>query len=65
MLQHATWLGPLLVAALLRQEGLAAHHLATCISAPRTFRASGGGRATARTGCWLLSTPSTTQHWSA
>ncbi|MES0000976.1 RHE_PE00001 family protein [Mesorhizobium sp. M0051] len=30
VLQHATWLGPLLVAALLRQEGLAAHHLA-CI----------------------------------
>ncbi|MER8823091.1 RHE_PE00001 family protein [Mesorhizobium sp. M0991] len=28
VLQHATWLGPLLVAALLRQEGLAAHHLA-------------------------------------
>ncbi|MER8931137.1 RHE_PE00001 family protein [Mesorhizobium sp. M0859] len=30
VLQHAAWLGPLLVAALLRQEGLAAHHLA-CI----------------------------------
>ncbi|MER9281905.1 DUF1612 domain-containing protein [Mesorhizobium sp. M0522] len=30
VLQHATWLGPLLVASLLRQEGLAAHHLA-CI----------------------------------
>ncbi|MER8621159.1 RHE_PE00001 family protein [Mesorhizobium sp. M1409] len=30
VLQHATWLGPLLVAALLRQEGLAANHLA-CI----------------------------------
>ncbi|MER8563204.1 RHE_PE00001 family protein [Mesorhizobium sp. M0578] len=30
VLQHATWLGPLFVAALLRQEGLAAHHLA-CI----------------------------------
>jgi hypothetical protein len=29
VLQHATWLGPLLVAALLRQEGLAAHHLAS------------------------------------
>ena len=29
MLQHATWLGPLLVAALLRQEGLAANHLAS------------------------------------
>ncbi|BAB54976.1 hypothetical protein MesoLj131b_69200 (plasmid) [Mesorhizobium sp. 131-2-5] len=28
VLQHATWLGSLLVAALLRQEGLAAHHLA-------------------------------------
>ncbi len=28
VLQHATWLGPLLVAALLRQEGLAAGHLA-------------------------------------
>lgn len=28
VLQHATWLGPLLVAALLRQEGLAANHLA-------------------------------------
>ncbi|ESY64082.1 hypothetical protein X743_31765 [Mesorhizobium sp. LNHC252B00] len=28
VLQHAAWLGPLLVAALLRQEGLAAHHLA-------------------------------------
>ncbi|GLS34902.1 hypothetical protein GCM10010869_04900 [Mesorhizobium tianshanense] len=27
VLQHATWLGPLLVAALLRQEGLAANHL--------------------------------------
>ncbi|WP_352722756.1 RHE_PE00001 family protein [Mesorhizobium sp. M0491] len=30
VLQHAAWLGPLLIAALLRQEGLAAHHLA-CI----------------------------------
>ncbi|MER8700355.1 RHE_PE00001 family protein [Mesorhizobium sp. M1273] len=30
VLQHATWLGPLFVASLLRQEGLAAHHLA-CI----------------------------------
>ncbi|RVC84034.1 DUF1612 domain-containing protein [Mesorhizobium sp. M4A.F.Ca.ET.022.05.2.1] len=28
VLQHAAWLGPLLVAALLRQDGLAAHHLA-------------------------------------
>jgi hypothetical protein len=28
VLQHAAWLGPLLVAALLRQEGLAAGHLA-------------------------------------
>ncbi|MCO5073809.1 MAG: RHE_PE00001 family protein [Rhizobiaceae bacterium] len=28
VLQHATWLGPLLVAALLRQEGLATNHLA-------------------------------------
>ncbi len=28
VLQHAIWLGPLLVAALLRQEGLAANHLA-------------------------------------
>lgn len=28
VLQHATWLGPLLVAALLRQEGIAANHLA-------------------------------------
>ncbi|WP_363801711.1 RHE_PE00001 family protein [Mesorhizobium sp.] len=27
VLQHATWLGPLFVAALLRQEGLAANHL--------------------------------------
>ncbi|MGB8818827.1 MAG: RHE_PE00001 family protein [Rhizobiaceae bacterium] len=30
VLQHATWLGPLLAAALLRQEGLAAHHLVSC-----------------------------------
>ncbi|WP_306455009.1 RHE_PE00001 family protein [Mesorhizobium sp. L48C026A00] len=30
VLQHAAWLGPLFVASLLRQEGLAAHHLA-CI----------------------------------
>lgn len=29
VLQHAAWLGPLLVAALLRQEGLAANHLAS------------------------------------
>ncbi|WP_365979929.1 RHE_PE00001 family protein [Mesorhizobium sp.] len=29
VLQHAAWLGPLLVAALLRQEGLAADHLAS------------------------------------
>ncbi|MER9203901.1 RHE_PE00001 family protein [Mesorhizobium sp. M0933] len=29
VLQHAVWLGPLLVAALLRQEGLAANHLAS------------------------------------
>ncbi|RRH89518.1 DUF1612 domain-containing protein [Mesorhizobium tamadayense] len=28
VLQHGIWLGPLLVSALLRQEGLAAHHLA-------------------------------------
>jgi hypothetical protein len=28
VLQHGIWLGPLLVAALLRQEGLAAHHVA-------------------------------------
>jgi hypothetical protein len=28
VLQHAAWLGPLFCAALLRQEGLAAHHLA-------------------------------------
>ncbi|MER9016607.1 RHE_PE00001 family protein [Mesorhizobium sp. M0898] len=28
VLQHAAWLGPLLIAALLRQEGLAANHLA-------------------------------------
>jgi Protein of unknown function (DUF1612)/HTH DNA binding domain len=27
VLQHAAWRGPLLVAALLRQEGIAAHHL--------------------------------------
>lgn len=27
VLQHASWLGPLLVSALLRKEGLAAHHL--------------------------------------
>ncbi|MER8501576.1 RHE_PE00001 family protein [Mesorhizobium sp. M1142] len=29
VLQHGAWLGSLLVAALLRQEGLAAHHLAS------------------------------------
>ncbi|WP_292516526.1 RHE_PE00001 family protein [Mesorhizobium sp.] len=29
VLQHAAWLGPLLVAALLRQEGIAAGHLAS------------------------------------
>ncbi|WP_292644759.1 RHE_PE00001 family protein [Mesorhizobium sp.] len=29
VLQHAAWLGPLLVAALLRQEGLAGNHLAS------------------------------------
>ncbi|MEP9373832.1 RHE_PE00001 family protein [Mesorhizobium sp. KR1-2] len=29
VLQHAAWLGPLLVAALLRREGLAANHLAS------------------------------------
>jgi Protein of unknown function (DUF1612)/HTH DNA binding domain len=29
VLQRASWLGPLLVAALLRQEGIAAHHLAS------------------------------------
>jgi len=29
VLQHAAWLGPLLVAALLRQEGLGASHLAS------------------------------------
>ncbi|WP_352690478.1 RHE_PE00001 family protein [Mesorhizobium sp. M0208] len=29
VLQHGVWLGPLLVAALLRQEGLAANHLAS------------------------------------
>ncbi|MER8671217.1 RHE_PE00001 family protein [Mesorhizobium sp. M1156] len=29
VLQHAAWLGPLLVAALLRQEGLATNHLAS------------------------------------
>lgn len=29
VLQHAAWLGPLLVAALLRQEGLATHNLAS------------------------------------
>ncbi|TJV76196.1 MAG: DUF1612 domain-containing protein, partial [Mesorhizobium sp.] len=29
VLQHATWLGPLFVAALLRQEGLAGNHLAS------------------------------------
>ena len=29
VLQHGIWLGPLLVAALLRQDGLAAHHLAS------------------------------------
>lgn len=29
VLQHGAWLGPLLVAALLRQEGLAANHLAS------------------------------------
>ncbi|RWK76141.1 MAG: DUF1612 domain-containing protein [Mesorhizobium sp.] len=28
VLQHAAWLGPLFCAALLRQEGIAAHHLA-------------------------------------
>ncbi|MER8964050.1 MULTISPECIES: DUF1612 domain-containing protein [unclassified Mesorhizobium] len=28
VLQHAAWLGPLLEAALLRREGLAANHLA-------------------------------------
>ncbi len=28
MLQHASWLGPLLVAELMRQEGLSANHLA-------------------------------------
>lgn len=27
VLQHASWLGPLLIASLLRQEGLASHHL--------------------------------------
>ncbi|WP_352806574.1 DUF1612 domain-containing protein [Mesorhizobium sp. M0340] len=29
VLQHGAWLGPLLVAALLRQEGLVTHHLAS------------------------------------
>jgi hypothetical protein len=29
VLQHAVWLGPLLVAALLRQEGICANHLAS------------------------------------
>jgi Protein of unknown function (DUF1612)/HTH DNA binding domain len=29
VLQRASWMGPLLVAALLRQEGIAAHHLAS------------------------------------
>ncbi|WP_292232046.1 DUF1612 domain-containing protein [Mesorhizobium sp.] len=29
VLQHAAWLGPLLVAALLRQNGLATNHLAS------------------------------------
>jgi Protein of unknown function (DUF1612)/HTH DNA binding domain len=29
VLQRAAWLGPLMVAALLRQEGIAAHHLAS------------------------------------
>jgi hypothetical protein len=36
VLQHAAWLGPLLVGALLRQGGLAASHLA-CLH-PKTFR---------------------------
>ena len=30
VLQRAAWLGPLLVAALLRQDGLAVHHLPSC-----------------------------------
>jgi hypothetical protein len=65
VLQHAAWLGPLLVAALLRQEVLPPTISPACISAPKTFRGSGGGRAIARIGCWLLSTPFTTQRWPA
>jgi hypothetical protein len=47
--QHAIWLGPLLVAALLRQEGLAANHLAGCVAnfSERAFwheSLSGSGR---------------------
>jgi hypothetical protein len=58
VLQHAAWLGPLLVAALLRQEGLGAAISPHCISAPRTFRGSAGAHGRGATGCRRLSTPS-------
>ncbi|MER9663154.1 RHE_PE00001 family protein [Mesorhizobium sp. M0159] len=45
VLQHAAWIGPLLVAALLGQEGLAAGHLACLHLGAKNFRVNGGGRA--------------------
>ncbi|WP_425351705.1 DUF1612 domain-containing protein [Mesorhizobium helmanticense] len=46
MLQHGAWLGPLLVAALLRQEGLAGNHLVSLTS--RRQKHSAGAAASAQ-----------------
>ncbi|MER8780184.1 DUF1612 domain-containing protein [Mesorhizobium sp. M1006] len=46
VLQHAAWLGPLLIAALLWQEGLAANHLACRHLGAKTFRARVGEHTT-------------------
>ena len=65
VLQRATWLGPLLIAALLRQEGIAAYHLLLCILAPNKSRVSAGAPAAALTGLSPSSTRSRKRHGSA
>jgi hypothetical protein len=59
VLQRGDWIRRLLVATLLRQEGLAAHHLPCLHLGAQKIRASADARAPAQNGWSLSSTPST------
>lgn len=65
VLQHAAWLGPLLVAALLRQEGLAASNLACLHLGAKNIPRREGEHAIAAIGYSLPLMASTRRRWPA